>query len=89
MVKLAEEPKSIYDIAHNLICGKLRELGHTGTPDEAIDELMDEYGADEDSAVDAAEYVFYELNAMSGTFRTEEEADENARKILWFMYQER
>ncbi|XOV69968.1 MAG: hypothetical protein ACFHW5_14765 [Verrucomicrobiota bacterium] len=89
MVKLAEKSKSIYDIAHNLICGKLRKTGKTQTPDVAIEELVQLTGVTKELATDAVEYIFFCLEDMSGTFDTEEEADENARELLWFVFQEK
>ena len=89
MVKLAEKSKSIYDIAHNLICGKLRTTGKTQTPDEAIKELIQISGVEEELATDAVEYIFFSLEDMAGTFDTAEEADENARELLWFVFQEK
>jgi hypothetical protein len=55
MVKLAEKSKSIYDIAHNLICGKLRKTGKTQTPDVAIEELVQLTGVTKELATDAVE----------------------------------
>ena len=85
MVKLAEKSKSIYDIAHNLICGKLRMTGKTQTPDSAIKELMRTYGVNKELATDAVEYIFFCLEDMTGTFDTVEQADANARELLWFI----
>ena len=82
MVKLAEKSKSIYDIAHNLICGKLRKSGKTQTPDSAIKELIQLTGVSEELATDAVEYIFFCLEDMCGPFETEAEAEANALELL-------